>query len=234
MTSTVTKITKLTLRSFNLTFKIIFYHSGDGIISFDEMCLVIKSCMEENGLWFSEDEINDLADIIFEEAQDETQSYGKTKSLNFIQLKKHLTKYPGLIENLSINVERWLLPAIEISKKQSMKMPNKLRWSHIRNNYVDVIFILMFLMINIGLLTQRAYYYYKLNSNVFYIIARASGMLSDNCSGKLLCYLFYHISLSCFFCRSVFELHKYIFNPNNAKKKHNIFKIKRIFINSTS
>lgn len=149
--------------------------------------------MEENGLWFSEDEINDLADIIFEEAQDETQSYGKTKSLNFIQLKKHLTKYPGLIENLSINVERWLLPAIEISKKQSMKMPNKLRWSHIRNNYVDVIFILMFLMINIGLLTQRAYYYYKLNSNVFYIAARASGMLSVNCSYKLPCYLFYQL-----------------------------------------
>ena len=70
---------------------------GDGLIQENEWHEVMKACMEENGMKFSEEQERELTKALFEEADTEY-----TGSITYEALKAHLLKYDGLLENLSI------------------------------------------------------------------------------------------------------------------------------------
>jgi len=129
--------------------------------------------MEDNELYFSEEEIDDLSVFLFANI-----NQTKNNSIGFNEFFNHLLKYPGLIENLCINVENMFLPKPKEIKNFQVKklVPQCMKWSHIRNNYVNVAFFLTFLAINIVLFVTRAIDFYDpINPNHFYMIARASG-----------------------------------------------------------
>jgi len=56
--------------------------------------------MEENGMRFSEDQIEDLTMALFEDADSESRG-----AITYSALKNQLEKHEGLLENLSIRCE---------------------------------------------------------------------------------------------------------------------------------
>jgi len=75
----------------------IFTLLGNGYIDFDELRLVLKSCMDESALKFSEDKLDELTRALFEDA--DTDNSG---TISFEELQAELDKHPGVVENLTI------------------------------------------------------------------------------------------------------------------------------------
>ena len=67
------------------------------MIDFDELRTVLKSCMSESALVFSEDHLDDLTSALFDDA--DTDGNG---SISFEELQAELDKHPGVVENLTI------------------------------------------------------------------------------------------------------------------------------------
>ncbi|XP_066906847.1 NADPH oxidase 5 [Halyomorpha halys] len=70
---------------------------GDGLIQHRELQHVMRACMEENGMQFSEEQIDDLTMALFEDADSESRG-----AITYESLKNQLEKHGGLLENLSI------------------------------------------------------------------------------------------------------------------------------------
>lgn len=51
---------------------------------------------------FSEQELNQLAETLYEDAKGQQQSEVVENGIDYEQLKAQLSKHPGLLENLSI------------------------------------------------------------------------------------------------------------------------------------
>uniref|UniRef100_A0A182TB47 Uncharacterized protein n=1 Tax=Anopheles maculatus TaxID=74869 RepID=A0A182TB47_9DIPT len=105
-------------------------------------------------------------------------------AITYEALKNQLEKHGGLLENLSISIDRWLvpLPQDDTKKKRKKKpLPHQLTAPYIKNNYVYLSFLTIFTLINVGLFVSRAIQYR--NSNGFVIMARACGQcLNFNCA----------------------------------------------------
>lgn len=154
---------------------------GDGLIQHRELQHVMRACMEENGMRFSEEQIDDLTMALFEDA--DTDSRG---AITYEALKNQLEKHGGLLENLSISIDRWLVPPkpkphnTSVCGKLSALKPYQLSIPYMRNNYVYLSFLFIFLAVNFGLFVSRAIQYRK--TNCFVIFARACGQcLNFNC-----------------------------------------------------
>ena len=111
-----------------------FSISGDGLIQEKELQHVMRACMDENGMKFDEGEVDELTRALFHDAiplstntsQETTaatttaqgatadsQEAGDTApmgGITFDALKAQLTKHEGLLQNLSISIDRWLVP----------------------------------------------------------------------------------------------------------------------------
>lgn len=72
-------------------------YPGDGLIQQSELQQVLQACMEENGMKFSSEQIEDLTLAMFEDADTENQG-----EITYEALKAQLEKHNGLLENLSI------------------------------------------------------------------------------------------------------------------------------------
>ncbi|CAL4180352.1 unnamed protein product, partial [Meganyctiphanes norvegica] len=163
---------------------------GDGLIQQSELQKVIKACMEENGMKFSDDQIEDLTLAMFEDAD-----AAHTGTITYDALKAQLEKHDGLLENLSISIDRWLVPPnIGITAETSWYRrlgtlkPYQMSLPYVKNNYVYLSFLLVFISVNLGLFISRAVEYG--DSNGFVIIARACGQcLNFNCVFVLCCTL---------------------------------------------
>lgn len=145
--------------------------NDDNTIQFSELRNVISECMKENGLVFSEDEIDELTRMLFEDA--DTDGSG---SITFNEFKEQLQRHPAFLENLSLSIERWLLPPLgppSMPPLLKRSWPDKLKWSYIRNNWASVTFLFIYLSINLGLFVSRAIEYCEHNGYV--IVARACG-----------------------------------------------------------
>lgn len=70
---------------------------GDGLIQHKELQHVMRACMEENGMQFSEEQIDDLTVAMFEDADANNRG-----AITYEALKNQLEKHGGLLENLSI------------------------------------------------------------------------------------------------------------------------------------
>ncbi|XP_070496659.1 NADPH oxidase 5 [Chironomus tepperi] len=153
---------------------------GDGLIQHEELQHVMRACMDENGMKFSETQIDDLTRAMFDDADSENRG-----AITYEALTNQLTKHGGLLENLSISIDRWLVPLPQDHGKKTTnhmnRIPHQLSTPYIKNNYVYLIFMCVFIFINLFLFVMRAYQYRK--SNYLVIFARACGYcLNFNCA----------------------------------------------------
>ncbi|XP_058986833.1 uncharacterized protein LOC101895123 isoform X2 [Musca domestica] len=157
---------------------------GDGLIQHKELHDVIRACMEENGMEFSEDQIKDLTTAMFEDAD----PYNRGE-ITYEALKNQLHKHGGLLENLSITIDRWLVPMAQDPQAgktksklwNSIPIPHQLTPAYMKNNHVFVTYLFFYIAINVCLFVSRAIQYRA--SNGFVIVARACGQcLNFNCA----------------------------------------------------
>ncbi|EDW02416.1 GH19904 [Drosophila grimshawi] len=158
---------------------------GDGLIQHKELHDVIYHCIKENGMEFSEDQIEDLTSAMFEDADPHNSG-----EITYEALKNQLHKHGGLLENLSITIDRWLVPISEepsASHKKSRlwnTIPHQLTLAYMKNNQVFVTYLFFYIAVNLCLFISRAIQYRA--SNGFVIIARACGQcLNFNCAWVL-------------------------------------------------
>ncbi|XP_019870925.2 NADPH oxidase 5 [Aethina tumida] len=155
---------------------------GDGLIQHKELQHVMKACMEENGMQFSEEQIEDLTVALFEDADSNNRG-----AITYEALKSQLEKHGGLLENLTISIDRWLVPPTSKNHKTSLARkltslrPYQLTLPYVKNNYVYLIFLFIFIFVNVALFVSRSFQYRK--SNWYTIFARACGQcLNFNCT----------------------------------------------------
>ncbi|XP_015430140.1 PREDICTED: NADPH oxidase 5 [Dufourea novaeangliae] len=155
---------------------------GDGLIQLRELEHVMRACMEENGMEFSEEQIKELTVALFEDADQVNRG-----AITYEALKSQLKKHGGLLENLSISIDRWLVPPKPKAKRKSFLgfcaslRPYQLTTPYMKNNYVYLAFIYTFILINATLFISRLYAYRQ--SNGYVMLARACGQcLNFNCS----------------------------------------------------
>ncbi|KAG5871550.1 hypothetical protein JTB14_011317 [Gonioctena quinquepunctata] len=153
----------------------------DGLIQHKELQHVIKACMEENGMQFSDEQIDNLTMAMFEDA--DTNNRG---AITYEALKNQLEKHGGLLENLSISIDRWLVPPKPQTQPTSLLgkllsyRPYQLTLPYIKNNHIYLIFLSGFLLVNAALFISRAIEYSE--ANWYTILARACGQcLNFNC-----------------------------------------------------
>ncbi|XP_063990833.1 NADPH oxidase 5 isoform X2 [Diachasmimorpha longicaudata] len=155
---------------------------GDGLIQHRELEHVMRACMEENGMRFSDEQIEDLTLALFEDADQ-----GNRGAITFQALKKQLEKHEGLLENLSISIDRWMVPPKPPQSDRTVLAflrslrPYQFTKPYLKNNYVLMCFLMMFFLINVALFVSRLYQYRHAGGLV--MIARACGQcLNFDCT----------------------------------------------------
>ncbi|XP_044590115.1 NADPH oxidase 5 isoform X1 [Cotesia glomerata] len=155
---------------------------GDGLIQHRELEHVMRACMEENGMKFSDEQIEDLTLALFEDADQ-----GNRGAITFEALKKQLEKQEGLLENLSISIDRWMVPPKPKESRPSILSllyslkPYQLTKPYLKNNHVFIVFLSAFVIINFILFVTRLYQYR--NTNSYTMLARACGQcLNFDCT----------------------------------------------------
>ncbi|KAH8400713.1 hypothetical protein KR009_000514 [Drosophila setifemur] len=159
---------------------------GDGLIQHKELHDVIRHCIKENGMEFSEDQIEDLTSAMFEDADPHNSG-----EITYEALKNQLHKHGGLLENLSITIDRWLVPIAEDRQAGAgskgrvwTSLPHQFSLAYMKNNQVFVTYLFFYIAVNLCLFISRAIQYRA--SNGFVIIARACGQcLNFNCAWVL-------------------------------------------------
>lgn len=138
---------------------------------------MITCCMEENGLSFSDLDLQHLTLILFEDADSDSSG-----TISFTELMDLFTR-KGLVGNVSASMERWLLPQIpgegEEQVQQSMcskLFGRKMSLKYIANNANSYAFFVVFLAISSGLFIARLFSY--ADEGPLVMFARACGKLS--------------------------------------------------------
>ncbi|CAL8089261.1 unnamed protein product [Orchesella dallaii] len=159
---------------------------GDGVIRCEELGKVIRACLAENGMKFSDTQTDELTRALFEDADVEGKG-----ALTFDALKGQLKKHPGLLENMSIMLDQWLVPPEQpkqgttfVQWIKDMK-PHHLSIKYIKNNYVYLIWRLIFIIVNIVLFCSRCVKFHEINPNAttYLVLARGAGQcLNFNCT----------------------------------------------------
>ncbi|CAH2057944.1 unnamed protein product, partial [Iphiclides podalirius] len=158
---------------------------GDGLIQHRELQHVMRACMEENGMSFSDDQLLELTGAMFEDADVEQRG-----AITYEALRDQLSKHGGLLENLSISIDRWLVPPppdpqpTSLLQRLHRMKPYQLSWPYFKNNQVFLGYLGLFFLVNLGLFAARCVEYR--NANGFVMFARACGQcLNFNCSWVL-------------------------------------------------
>ncbi|CAH2098519.1 unnamed protein product [Euphydryas editha] len=153
---------------------------GDGLIQHRELQHVMRACMHENGMHFSEQQLLELTDAMCDDA----------RALTYEALRDLLRRHDGLLENLSISIDRWLVPTkpkpepTTLYQRLKKMKPYQLSLPYFKNNYVYLTYLFLFFLVNIGLFVARIVEYW--NSNTFVIFARACGQcLNFTCTWVL-------------------------------------------------
>lgn len=112
--------------------------------------------MEENGLEFSEEDLEHLTLTLFEDADDD-----ETGELSYEKLVKLLSRKPGLLENVAVSVEQWLLPSLptDAHVPKTTTWLRKFSISYISNNLTSCMFFMVIVAANCGLIIGRFYTY---------------------------------------------------------------------------
>ncbi len=91
---------------------------GDGLIQEKELQHVMRAWMDENGMRFDEGEVDELTKALFLDATAITDidehhetAISRGEGITFNALKAQLMKHDGLVQNLSVSIDRWLVPS---------------------------------------------------------------------------------------------------------------------------
>ncbi|XP_023324717.1 NADPH oxidase 5 isoform X3 [Eurytemora carolleeae] len=155
--------------------------NGDGVIDESELCEVLKACMAESGMKFDEKEVFNLAKALYDDSVKEGMA-----GITADDLKEQFQRHEGLLENLTLNIGKWLVPPKPRAKKSLLDnvkdlIPHYLSITFIMNNRSFFLFSLFLILTNIGLFISRAVhfrYFPMLNGfipNPFYMLSRACG-----------------------------------------------------------
>ena len=151
-----------------------------------ELREVITACMKENGMKFDDKTIGDMVNALYRDAIGSGDSNGITIN----ELKTQMAKHDGLLENLSLSIGKWLVPAKApkpktLKQKLAEKIPRQLTPLYFQQNWQLVSFIVVVIFgITIALFIQRAYYFREFSMlsgftpNPFYMLSRAFGEFS--------------------------------------------------------
>jgi Ca2+-binding EF-hand superfamily protein len=129
---------------------------GNGVIDFEELRTVLKSCMNESALSFSEERLDELTTALFEDADTD-----KSGAISFEELQAELDKHPGVVENLTISAANWLKPPKSLQRHfvVSSYIPQWLSWRYLRNNLRSVFYLILFILVNVMLFLVGSIYY---------------------------------------------------------------------------
>ncbi len=148
--------------------------NGDDCIDKAEIAHLITASLSENNLSFQAEQINDLVDILFSEADSDNSG-----EISFAEFKGLIGKFPDLIEAMTVSPVSWLRPQTEDSQavyspenKQSKKAYIK---HYIENNWVKIAFLSLYVAVNIFLFFGAVDRYADLGANIYVQIARGCG-----------------------------------------------------------
>jgi len=165
---------------------------GDGLIQEAELQHVMRACMEENGMSFADESVEELTGALYQDAK-----ANKQPGITFSSLKSQISAHEGLLENLTISIDRWLVPPKPKRITQAFRdafssIPRQWSFTYIRNNAQLIFFHIFFWTINLSLIVSRLVEYRNAinvdgSRNWSIMIARASGQcLNFSCMFVLL------------------------------------------------
>lgn len=148
--------------------------NGDDCIDKAEIAHLITASLNENNLSFKPEQINDLVDILFLEADSDNSG-----EISFAEFKGLISKFPDLIEAMTVSPVSWLRPHKQNS--QTVTSPENKRTKkdyikhYIENNWVKIAFLALYVAVNIFLFFGAVERYADLGANVYVQIARGCG-----------------------------------------------------------
>jgi len=178
---------------------------GDGMLQLEELQLIMEEALRENGLRLPANDVQDLTFALYEEALGPDDA--DTGEISIDQLKDALAKHDGVLENLTISLNHWLVPKKPRPKETWWQQKKKsfwrsFSWTHIKKNPQLFAFMSGLFVINIILFIARAVYFkdfQNLNGtapNIFYVFSRANGRtLLFNCTMIMVVVLRYTITM---------------------------------------
>ena len=86
--------------------------NNDGVLKEDDLYEVLRAMMEENMMEFEEEQLKHLANVLFKDGCKEGQDH-----LTLDDFKEQLSRQEGLLTNLGIMINKWLVPAKSEAKK---------------------------------------------------------------------------------------------------------------------
>ena len=150
--------------------------NNDGVLQEDDLYEVLSAMMMENGMEFDETELKHLANVLFRDGCKEGKDH-----LTLDDFKEQLSRQEGLLTNLGIMINKWLVPAKPEKKKTLLeKLPFHVATRKYWANNLRLWILLIFLA-NLVIMAQQVYFYRDfatLNGyipNAFMLVARACG-----------------------------------------------------------
>ena len=154
--------------------------NNDGVLREDDLYEVLRAMMMENGMDFEGEELKHLSNVLFTDGCKEGRDH-----LTLDDFKEQLSRQEGLLTNLGIMINKWLVPAKpEVEKTLLQKMLQKLPFHMATRGYWANnlrLWILMTFLVNFLIMAQRIYFYRDfamLNGyipNFFDLVSRACG-----------------------------------------------------------
>lgn len=148
--------------------------NGDDSIEKAEIAHLITASLNENNLSFKPEQINDLVDILFLEADKDNSG-----AISFAEFKSLIGKFPDLIEAMTVSPVSWLKPHKQNSQEVSFSEKKRTKKDYIKhyieNNWVKIAFLALYVAVNIFLFFGAVARYANLGANVYIQIARGCG-----------------------------------------------------------
>jgi hypothetical protein len=129
------------------------YTPGNGYIDYDELHTVIKFCMDESTLEFSDDTLDELTRALFNDADEDSSG-----TITFEELKRELDRHPGVLENLTISAAKWLKPPAPQAgrRRWAQFIPHWMSRKYVRNNITHVSWLSAYFVVNLLLFVEAA------------------------------------------------------------------------------
>jgi len=107
------------------------------MLQLEELQLIMEEALRENGLRLPANDVQDLAFALYEEALGPDDADNGEISID--QLKEALSKHDGVLENLTISLNHWLVPKKPRPKetwwqKKKKEFWRSFSWTHIKKN----------------------------------------------------------------------------------------------------
>jgi len=160
----------------------IFDINGHGHLTEENFVCVMRACMKENGMEFEEEELVTLANALFEDGVRDGNHY-----MTFEDFKLQLQRQEGLVNNMAIMINKWLVPPKPpVKKTLTQKFKEKLPQRYFTSDYWKtnksfLFFLFLIFFVNVGLVVQRFHYFRNfsmlngMTPNPFYMTSRACG-----------------------------------------------------------